>query len=95
VHTSSSAWAFELQQLEADIRGRLGELAPKRLRFAPGPLPAASHEDVEETRRTRAEPSPDDRDTAAALAAAIDDEELRKLVAKAAAASLFRARSDP
>src|SRR5438034_9247491 len=39
VHTSSSTWAFELGQLAADIRGRLGSLAPPKLRFAPGPLP--------------------------------------------------------
>src|SRR5215216_1734477 len=28
VATSSSAWAFELGHLEADVRARLGELAP-------------------------------------------------------------------
>ena len=43
VNASSSAWAFELQQLEAEISGRLrdvlGASAPRRLRFAPGPLP--------------------------------------------------------
>src|SRR5262245_36843715 len=39
VNTSSSAWAFELAQLESTVREQLGELAPPRLRFAPGPLP--------------------------------------------------------
>jgi hypothetical protein len=95
VHTSSSAWAFELQQLEPDIRERLGPAAPKKLRFAPGPLPERSREQVEEARTPPPEPTPDEVDQAARLAAAIDDEELRKLVAKAAAQSLARARSGP
>src|SRR3954462_455944 len=43
VNAASSTWAFELQQLEAEIAGRLREAVPKaapaRMRFAPGPLP--------------------------------------------------------
>jgi hypothetical protein len=39
------------------------------------------------------QPSAEDLDAAAALAAEIDDEKLRKLVARAAAASLAKARS--
>jgi Dna[CI] antecedent, DciA len=95
VHTSSSAWAFELQQLEADIQERLGALAPKRLRFAVGPLPERSHDDVRAVRARVPAPTPADVDTAAKLAAEIDDEKLRNLVARAAAASLARARSGP
>jgi predicted nucleic acid-binding Zn ribbon protein len=45
VNASSSAWAFELQQLESEIAGRLQEVlggaAPSKLRFVPGPLPEA------------------------------------------------------
>jgi hypothetical protein len=98
VATSSSAWAFELGMLEDDIRGRLADAlgagAPSKLRFAPGPLP---------------EPDVPERDSAAApppavthqheqageeLAAQISDENLRKVVARAAAASLARPRDD-
>src|ERR1043166_5380940 len=50
VNTSSSAWAFELGQLESEIRGRLGEHAPRKLRFAPGPLPGAVRAASEEPR---------------------------------------------
>ena len=43
VHAASSTWAFELQQLETEIAGRLREAVPEatpaRLRFAAGPLP--------------------------------------------------------
>ena len=43
VNAASSTWAFELQQLEGEIAGRLREAvpesAPARLRFAAGPLP--------------------------------------------------------
>src|SRR5919198_5131115 len=48
VHTSSSAWAFELGQLEATLLERLraavGEGTPPRLRFAVGNLPPRSVE---------------------------------------------------
>jgi hypothetical protein len=93
VHTSSSAWAFELSQLEPQVRAALGELAPARLRFAPGPLPEAA---TVATRvvRTSPEPSAEQRAHAAELVAGIDDENLRKIVAKAAAASLASAGSD-
>lgn len=92
VHTCDAIWAFELTQQAEEIRARLG--VPK-IRFVPGPLPEASHEDVAASRPAPPEPTADDLDTAAELAAQIGDEALRKLVAKAAAASLSRARSDP
>jgi hypothetical protein len=93
VHTSSSTWAFELEQLAQDIRERLGELAPPRLRFAPGPLPEPDTPSTERTKKPVAQPSAEDRGVAARLAARIDDEKLRNLVARAAAASLAKARS--
>jgi hypothetical protein len=93
VHTSSSTWAFELEQLSADIRARLGKLAPPRLRFAPGPLPEPETTMVDQARQDVPTPSADEVDTAAKLAAEIGDEKLRKLVARAAAASLAKARS--
>ena len=94
VHTSSSAWAFELGQLEADIRARLGEAAPAKLRFAPGPLPEPDQTEAERRARRPVQPSAEDAKTAAEIAAPIDDEMLRKLVARAAAASLAKARDD-
>jgi len=94
VHTSSSAWAFELSQLEKDVRSRLGDLAPKRLRFAPGPLPEPEPEERDGARPNAVHASSAERETAAALAAEIADEKLRNLVARAAAASLARARNN-
>ena len=93
VHTSSSAWAFELAQLESDIRARLGAAAPEKIRFAPGPLPEPDLTDEEQAARAPVQPSAEEAEIAAKIAAAIDDEMLRKLVARAAAASLARARS--
>jgi len=93
VNTSSSAWAFELGQLEAEIRARLGGHAPPKLRFAPGPLPEPPTVPADGSRANRSEPTPEDRFEAAELARPIDDEKLRNLVARAAAASLAVGRS--
>jgi hypothetical protein len=92
VSTSSSAWAFELTHLEETVRSRLadrlGAACPPRLRFAPGRLPEAGAE-AEEARETApAPPSPAALAQAAELASAIDGEELREAVARAAAAAL-------
>ena len=92
MHTSSSTWAFELEQLSADIRTRLGKLAPPRLRFAPGPLPEPDTPSPDEAAHNVPMPSSEEFDTALELAAKIEDEKLRKLVARAAAASLAKAR---
>ena len=94
VHTSSSTWAFELAQLESDIRARLGAAAPAKVRFAPGPLPEPDPTEEELATRPPVRPSAEDAETAARIAAPIDDEMLRKLVARAAAASLAKARAD-
>jgi hypothetical protein len=93
VNTSSSAWAFELGQLESEIRSRLGELAPGRLRFAPGPIPEAAPAASEHTLVLPPEPTVEQAEQAHDWAAAIDSEELRKTVEKAARASLGRASS--
>jgi predicted nucleic acid-binding Zn ribbon protein len=94
VATSSSAWAFELAQLEPKLLDRLreplGETAPAALRFAPGKLPERSSEEIESRPRRGRETTPEERELAAALAAGIEDENLRKIVAKAALASLSR-----
>ncbi len=94
VHTSSSAWAFELGHLEARIRESLGDAAPHRLRFAVGALPEPVSEDVEQGRARAVEPSREQTAKGERIAAEIDDENLRKVVAKAAALSLAKAESD-
>jgi len=95
VATSSSAWAFELAQLEPKLVDRLeealGEVAPAALRFAPGKLPVRSSEETDSRPRRGREPTAEERELAAALASGIEDENLRKVVAKAALASLARA----
>jgi hypothetical protein len=98
VAVSSSAWAFELTQLEGTIRTRLGEhlagSVPKRLRFAVGRLPERGPEPVESPSRTVPKVRADHRARGAEIAARIEDDELRALVARAAAASLARAAAD-
>ena len=98
VSTSSSSWAFELGQLEADVLRRLraavGAKSPKKLRFAVGKLPELGHDEVERARAEVALPRPEDVERADEFAAAIEDDELREAVAKAAARSLFRAGND-
>jgi len=97
VATASSAWAFELAQLEPTVRERLGatlgEDAPPRLRFAPGPLPERDPEPAQGSHDAPSEPAPEDRAAARQAASAIADAELRDLVERAAAASLARGRS--
>ena len=94
VHTSSSAWAFELRQLEARIQASLGKHAPRRLRFAVGPLPEPKSDASNDAAAKAVRPSPQHTAAAAELTAQIGDEKLRKVVAKAAALSLAKADSD-
>ena len=98
VATSSSSWAFELAQLEADVLKRLREAtgsdAPAKLRFAVGKLPELGAEDDERGDRPVPQPGPDELRRGEELAAKIGDEELRKVVAKAAAQSLSRTGDD-
>src|SRR5581483_74294 len=94
VATSSSVWAFELGQLSEQIAEKLGADAPDRLRFAAGHLPESSPEPPSGPSPTSLRPAPEDERAAAEVVAGIDDEDLRKKVAKAAALSLARLRSD-
>jgi hypothetical protein len=95
VNASSSTWAFELQQLEAEIAGRLREAvpeaAPARLRFAPGPLPELPAPVPEAAIRPPPEPTLEQAREAHEWAAAIESEDLRKSVEKAARMSLASA----
>ena len=99
VATSSSTWAHELGFLADEILERLGAQlgadAPTKVRCAVGPIPEVERADEESPH-----PLPADADVpievrseAAAVASAITDPELREVVARAARASLLRARS--
>jgi hypothetical protein len=99
VATASSTWAFELDRLAPEIETRLatlaGAAAPKMLRFRVGPLPepGAPSEHASGSSGQPLEATPESESEAAAVASAIEDPELRELVARAARASLSRARS--
>ena len=99
VNTASSTWSFELGRLAATIleqlRAELGETTPPALRFAPGPIPEPEAEAAERRAPDRPEIGREHRAEAAGIAAGIEDEELRELVARAAAASLARASEEP
>ena len=100
VNAASATWAFELGRLAATIldqlRPELGEATPPALRFAPGPIPEPEPQTAAERAPTRPDVGSEHRAEAAGIAAAIEDEELRETVARAAAASLARAAgSDP
>lgn len=94
VHTSSSAWAFELTQLEQRVRVALRGAAPARIRFAPGPLPEPPPKAEDARYRRSVEPTPEQQARAWELVAVIGDEELREKAQRAAASSLARAASD-
>ena len=94
VHTSSSAWAFELGQLAPTILERLRETLPeastRALRFAVGHLPEPEPTSAERAGPEAPKPGPRERAAAAELTASLTDPELRELVARAAAASLAK-----
>lgn len=98
VATTSATWAFELDRMAPELveslSEKLGERAPKQLRFRPGPVPEpgadARPRKVEEV----PEATPEVMSAALSVASSIEDPELRELVARAARASLARARSD-
>lgn len=90
VHTSSSVWAFELTQMEEAIRERLGALAPPKLSFVVGPLPAPGREEVSKPQELVHTPGPQETKKAAEIARSIEDPELRDLVARAVETSLAR-----
>jgi Dna[CI] antecedent, DciA len=91
VHTTDSIWAFELKSRADEIRRRLGEHAPPRLAFAPGPIPEPPEMPPQDRPAQRLEPTPEHLAEAAAITRAIRDEELREVVAKTVALSLAKA----
>jgi hypothetical protein len=91
VNTADSVWAFELTSRAAEIAQRLGV---EHIRFAPGRLPEGYESAAKATESGPPEPSESLRQEGARLAAGIEDENLRKIVARAAAASLAKGLSD-
>jgi hypothetical protein len=88
VHTRDAIWGFELGHRAAEISARLpGKPA---LKFVPGPLPEPGAEPSRPASEGRPSATLEQVEQAARWAARIDDEELRALVARAAAASLAR-----
>jgi hypothetical protein len=90
VHTSDSVWAFELKSRAEDIRRRLGEHAPPKLAFAPGPVPAPAEPEPRGSASEPARPSRADVARADSLTRGIRDAKLREIVAKTVAFSLAR-----
>jgi hypothetical protein len=99
VATSSSTWAFELDRLSPEIGERLavllGPAAPPKLRFRVGPIPEPDGpaDGTAEAPSRSLETTPETVSEAAAIAAEVEDPELRELVERAALGSLARARS--
>jgi len=90
VHTQDSVWAFELTQRAGEILERLGELAPKSMKFIAGPVPEPASEEPVEAPAGVPRPGAEELRIAEEVSATIGDENLRKMVAKAAALSLAR-----
>jgi len=88
VHTKDAIWGFELGHRAAEITERLPD--KPALKFVPGPLPEPG---LDATQAAAEGPPPatvEQQAQAAEWAAAIEDEGLRELVARAAAASLAK-----
>jgi hypothetical protein len=88
VHTKDAIWGFELGHRAAEITERLpGKPA---LKFISGPLPEPGFDPTQATPQGSPPATVEQRAQAAEWAAAIEDEDLRALVARAAAASLAK-----
>jgi hypothetical protein len=92
VNTRDAVWGFELTQRAAEISERLP--TKPTLKFAPGPLPEAAPEERADAPEDRPQATLEQAREAAEWASAIEDEELRELVARAARASLARASAE-
>jgi hypothetical protein len=97
VAVSSSVWAFELTQLEGEIRRRLvtalGETAPARIRFAVGRIPETGSDPDAEAKKSAPKVSAAHSAEGERVASSIEDPCLREAVARAIAASLADARN--
>ena len=88
VHTKDAVWGFELGQRAAEISERLP--GKPDLKFVPGPLPEPGAVPIPATPPGSPPVTLEQQQRAAAWASGIEDEELRELVARAAALSLAR-----
>ena len=88
VHTRDAIWGFELGQRAAEVSERLP--AKPALKFVPGPLPEPGFDATRAIPQGSPPATVEQQAQAAEWAASIEDEELRKLVARAAAASLAK-----
>jgi hypothetical protein len=90
-------WAFELTQLESEIRARLaaavGELAPARIRFAAGRIPETGSDLEPAAKKSEPKVSAEHFAEGERVASVIADPHLREAVAKAVAVSLADARN--
>lgn len=98
IATSGASWAFELTQLADEImqrlRAKLGDETPAGLRFAVGRVPAQGADPEALAPKPPLQPTPAEIAEAQVLASAIEHEELREIVARAARASLAKGRGD-
>jgi hypothetical protein len=94
VYTRDSIWAFELTARAAEIRTRLGDVAPARLAFAPGPIAENGEVEADAVRRRSRRPAAEHVTKAESLTRGIRDEDLRKVVAKTIALSLSNDGND-
>jgi hypothetical protein len=90
IHTRDAIWGFELTSRAGEISSRLPGRPP--LRFVPGPLPEPGAPTPPAAPGGPPPATLEERSQAAEWAAGIEDEELRELVARAAAASLASRR---
>jgi hypothetical protein len=88
VHTKDAIWGFELGHRAAEISERLPGKPP--LKFVPGPLPEPGLDPTEAAPQGAPPATVEEKAQAAEWAASIEDERLRELVARAAAASLAK-----
>jgi hypothetical protein len=88
VHTKDAIWGFELGHRAAEIRDRLPGKPP--LKFIPGLLPEPGSGPAPATPSGSPPATVEQQAQADSWAAVIEDEGLRELVARAAAASLAK-----
>jgi hypothetical protein len=88
VHTKDAIWGFELGHRAAEITERLPGKPP--LKFVPGPLPEPGLDSTRVAPQGAPPATVEQKAQAAEWAAEIEDDDLRNLVARAAAASLAK-----